>query len=80
MVGVLSEDHHLDPVERGRVQRIENLWPGWKNDCAAVLALEQKFAQGEHVRAFELITQTGAPTGFQPDITGLGHGSMYPSA
>ncbi|MOA30874.1 hypothetical protein D3C78_1519950 [compost metagenome] len=74
VIRVLPENHHLDLVQRRRIQRVENQRPWRENFLARGMFLAQEFAQFGHVRLVELGAQGLFPTGFKFDAVVCGHG------
>ncbi|MNV76385.1 hypothetical protein D3C71_1697320 [compost metagenome] len=67
MVGVLADDHHLDPLQRRRIQRIEDQPAGRKYLLAGGLLAAQELAQRLHVGLVEFLAENGLPARFEFD-------------
>ena len=57
VVGVLADDHHLDPAQRRAVQRVEDQRPRRIDLLASGLLGQQELTQLLHVGLFELVTE-----------------------
>jgi len=73
VVGVLSENDHLNPLQRCRIQRIEDQRPRWIDDFASRFLTTKESRQLVHVRLIELLTQRIPPARFELDSIILGH-------
>ena len=60
VVGVLSQDDDLHPVERREVEGIENQWTGWINGILSLLTDEERLQVGK-IRRLELRSQHLVP-------------------
>ncbi|MNM73795.1 hypothetical protein D3C81_855360 [compost metagenome] len=76
VIRVLAEDHHLDLLQRRRIERIENQWAGRIDLFAGRVLLAQKLAQLMHVGLVELVAQCGFPAGFEFDAIVVSHGAI----
>ena len=61
MVRILAEDHDLGGVERGRIERGEDLRAGRIDPGAAGLALAQEPRQRLHLVALQVVADMGLP-------------------
>src|SRR5690606_6843652 len=57
VVGILADDHHLDLLQRRRIERVEDLRAGGIDDPAGGLFRNQELPQLLHVGLFELIAE-----------------------
>ena len=76
VVRVLAEDHHLDLVQRRRVERVENHRARRIDFLAGRLLLAQELAQLGHVGLVELSTQCLLPARFEFDTVVSSHGHI----
>ena len=60
VVGVLSQDDDLHPVERREVEGIENQWAWWIDGILSLLTDEERLQVGE-IRCLELRSQHLVP-------------------
>ncbi|MNR43842.1 hypothetical protein D3C85_1625100 [compost metagenome] len=76
VVRVLAEDHHLDLVQRGGVEGVENQRARRVDLFAGGVFLTQEFAQLVHVGLVEFGAQGLFPARFKFDAVVVSHGRV----
>ena len=75
VVRILTDDHHLDLIQRRGIQRIEDQRARRVNLLACSFLCPQELTQRLHVGFVELLAQCVLPTGFELDVV-IGHANV----
>ncbi len=74
VIGILTQDDHLDLLERSRIERVEDHRPRWIDRLASGLLAPEKGTELDHVGLVELLAQRILPACLEPDAIVLSHG------